>query len=258
MSADFSSLAGANVSIHVVGAGGTGSAMIGKLVKLALVASALGQSWGVTVWDGDTVSPANVGRQDFGPADVGRKKADVLVNRVNLSRGLRWRSLPEAFSRHNAQDRYTFFNGITILVGCVDTSASRRELQAVFETLDDCIWVDCGNSKDSGQVVLGARLDGRKIVPSTADLFSEILEDVNDVDATPSCSVADAIARQDPMINEMMAVSAANLLWRVLRFGALDHHGVFVDAAGGVTSPIPVDPDYWRSLGWHEEPAETA
>ena len=70
-----------------VGAGGTGSQMMVKLVNLHKAMIALGHPHGlrVKVVDPDVVSHANIGRQNFYPGDVGSFKADVLVTRANLS-----------------------------------------------------------------------------------------------------------------------------------------------------------------------------
>ena len=69
------------VEILLVGAGGTGSRVLEKLVCLhrALIAKGHPAGLMVTVVDPDTVSAANIGRQAFYPGDIGCYKADVLV-----------------------------------------------------------------------------------------------------------------------------------------------------------------------------------
>ncbi|MEO1356273.1 MAG: ThiF family adenylyltransferase, partial [Pseudomonadota bacterium] len=75
--------------IAVVGAGGTGSAVIPSLARLHHAMLELGHPGGIdcVVYDDDTVSESNVGRQGFYPADVGRHKAALLVNRLNVLMG---------------------------------------------------------------------------------------------------------------------------------------------------------------------------
>ena len=77
------------VNILLVGAGGTGSRILERLVCLHKALKAKGHPGGlkVTVVDPDIVSNANVGRQAFYSCDVGRYKADVLVNRVSMALG---------------------------------------------------------------------------------------------------------------------------------------------------------------------------
>ncbi|UOY04961.1 ThiF family adenylyltransferase [Muricauda sp. SCSIO 64092] len=42
----------------------------------------------LTVFDGDTVQPSNVGRQGYVPRDVGENKAICAVTKINMSFGL--------------------------------------------------------------------------------------------------------------------------------------------------------------------------
>lgn len=237
------------IQIHIVGAGGTGSAVLGALRKLALVAKEVGMpAFDCVVWDDDLVSAANIGRQEFAKADIGRNKARVLVNRINLSFGLNWQAQPERFTPLRRYMRSHF------VIGCVDSRAARADLQAHFYDQASVVWIDCGNSRASGQVVMGVRHRRQTLLPSAADLFPEVADKSEPEDDQPSCSVAEAIARQDPMINQLVAAQAANLLWRTLRFGGVDAHGAFISAEGMTVSPMPVDELYWRSMGWQAKP----
>jgi hypothetical protein len=62
----------------------------------------------------------------------------------------------------------------------------------------------------------------------------------------PSCSAAEALERQEPFINNVLATSALAMLTRLLRYGTLDHHGAFYNAATGRAVPLPIDPDVWE------------
>jgi PRTRC genetic system ThiF family protein len=135
----------------------------------------------------------------------------------------------------------------------VDTRKARADIYREFGKRSHCVWIDCGNTATTGQVVLGARFGGRTVAPCVADLFPEIVDaKADDHDTQPSCSVAEALARQDLMTNRFMADAANNLLWRMLRYGEMEHHGVFVDVPSGRSTPMPVDPNYWASLGWSQ------
>ena len=113
------------------------------------------------------------------------------------------------------------------------------------------MWIDCGNGASTGQVVLGYRDFRQVYAPSAADLFPEIVDVTADAtDDQPSCSVADALAKQDLMTNRKVADEACSLLWQMLRYGELEYHGAFIDARRGRCTPVPVDPAYWASLGW--------
>src|ERR1700752_4469995 len=78
--------------VNVIGGGGTGSALLPNLARLHHAMLELGHPGGIecTVYDDDTVSETNVGRQGFYPVDVGQPKATLLVNRLNNLMGTRW------------------------------------------------------------------------------------------------------------------------------------------------------------------------
>lgn len=69
------------VKIHLVGVGGNGAQMAACLARLDIAMKALGHPHGlhVTAYDADRVSEANVGRQLYSPADIGRHKAIVTM-----------------------------------------------------------------------------------------------------------------------------------------------------------------------------------
>jgi PRTRC genetic system ThiF family protein len=78
------------IRVLLIGAGGTGGEMLDRLIRLHFGLVRTGHPGGldVTLWDGDTVSDANIGRQRFAPCDIGYNKADLLIHRANLAFGL--------------------------------------------------------------------------------------------------------------------------------------------------------------------------
>ncbi|EGQ62719.1 UBA/THIF-type NAD/FAD binding protein, partial [Acidithiobacillus sp. GGI-221] len=144
----------------------------------------------VTVYDPDTVSAANVGRQLFSSSDVGLPKATVLVNRINAYFGFSWNAVQTVFPRDIKSSVAT-----DILVSCVDTRTARKEIYNSVQK-KACYWLDLGNSNHSGQAVLGnsdyaARRSSERrkytLLPTVADLFPEILDDQLPEDDAPSC-----------------------------------------------------------------------
>jgi PRTRC genetic system ThiF family protein len=91
------------VRVLVVGAGGTGSAIVMGLPYLDQAMRVWGRSSGleVVMMDADTVSETNCVRQPFSVSDIGQNKATVLINRINLFWGTRWRSRLTSMSRHS-------------------------------------------------------------------------------------------------------------------------------------------------------------
>ena len=82
--------------VLLVGAGGSGSAV---LLQLPFLEQAL-RAWGqpgltVTVMDPDTVSEVNVVRQPFSHVDIGSNKAMCLVGRINMFWGFAWKAIPQ-------------------------------------------------------------------------------------------------------------------------------------------------------------------
>ncbi|CAG2159751.1 PRTRC system ThiF family protein [Cupriavidus numazuensis] len=233
--------------VAVVGAGGTGSAILPNLARLHHAMVELGHPGGIdcTVYDDDTVSQTNVGRQGFYPVDVGQYKATLLVNRLNNLMGTRWDARTR---RIGAKDRFD----CDLVVGCVDTRAARKAILGAMQRGTGGYYLDCGNESDSGQVILG-RVRGKAAerLPHVGDLFPELLDPKGDkADTAPSCSMADALRKQSLVINQAIAVQAYNLLWTLFRTGTLRYHGVFVNLAMGRTNPLPIDPAAWLRFGY--------
>lgn len=72
------------VTVFVIGAGGTGSQVATGLARISVALQALGHpGLHVTVFDPDTVTEANIGRQLFSGSELGLNKAVALVTRIN-------------------------------------------------------------------------------------------------------------------------------------------------------------------------------
>lgn len=244
-----------HIDVHVVGCGGTGSALIPGLVKIHRTLLALDHPGGleVTVWDGDVVSESNTVRQNFFASDVGANKADIMVTRLNVAHGLKWKAENRAFT--SSVERYMFTP--QIIIGCVDTKASRREILRFLERANaPCYWIDCGNKADLGQVVCGEWGQSKKRpgvtqprLPLVTELLPEIIAGDEDEDL-PSCSAVQSILRQGVVTNQMCATWALTWLAEGLRHGKIDWNGVFFNLAAGRVTSIPTDPDKWASMGY--------
>jgi PRTRC genetic system ThiF family protein len=245
------------VDIDIVGAGGNGSQMLYGLARLHFALLALGHPHGlrVTLYDPDIVSPANVGRQLFSPSDVGHAKAAILIHRVNMFYGLTWSA---AVSNY----RNCAGHGSDLVIGCVDSAASRREILTVTRRAWNCWWLDLGNSAHTGQVVLGreqriidkhrarkaADMELECSPPTIMELFPSLADPAVKEDNAPSCSLAEALEKQDLFINQSVATFALHLLWTWFRQGHLEHHGYFINLKLGRVAPMPIDPIAWKRL----------
>lgn len=111
--------------MFVIGAGGTGSQVITNLARVSMALHALGHpGLHVTVFDSDTVSQANIGRQLFSEAELGLNKAVSLVTRINCFFGYAWTAEPQCFPIRNFSGNST----ANIIITCTDNVRSRLEL----------------------------------------------------------------------------------------------------------------------------------
>jgi hypothetical protein len=56
----------------------------------------------------------------------------------------------------------------------------------------------------------------------------------------------EALDRQEPFINQTLAVSSLAMLARLLRYGQISYHGGFYNAETGRIAPIPVDTQFFK------------
>lgn len=240
------------VEVALVGCGGVGSQVLTGLARLHTAMLALGHPGGlkVTSYDPDTVSESNVGRQLFSPSDVGINKAVLLTHRLNTFFGLDWSGNPCRFPVPQSQRSST----PDIIISCVDTKAARRGIAAYCKRASVGYWMDMGNNLTDGQIIMGEPGYGRRlrkgeqpILPTVTDLYPTIMdESLPESDDGPSCSLAEALERQDLFIGQSIATFGLQLLWSLFRNGGLDHHGYFVNLKAGRVSPLPVDPEGWK------------
>lgn len=244
------------IEIAVIGAGGTGSQVVTGLARINHAIMALGHTHGlsVSVVDPDEVSEFNIGRQLFSPVDIGESKARILVERVNHHYGLAWQSHPLYFKEY-VEEEYTTPK---IIISCVDSVSARREIRGFGEQQrNDTFskshyWLDTGNGNATGQVILGTNgeigqpddSEGCSNLPDILDLFPTLEE--HDTPDTPSCSMQEALEKQDLFVNQSVAVHALDILWRMFRYGRIEHHGCFIDQANYTVRPISVENSFNR------------
>jgi PRTRC genetic system ThiF family protein len=235
------------VRMLVVGCGGTGAAFSTSLPYLHQSMRALGHPGGleVTLADGDAVSETNCVRQPFNVNHVGRNKAEALITGINHFWGLSWRAIPRFIE---PDDRLTAFD---IVVGCVDSRASRALLAKLTSAAYDVrYWLDAGNGPAFGQIVLGEPRQhgvGDLRLPTVAELLPDTVRPGPE-DNQPSCSAVEALTRQAPFTNHVLAHHMLFLLGQLFRRGELTHHGMFLNLERGEVEPIPVDPAQWEVM----------
>lgn len=237
------------VTVDIVGLGGTGSQVLTGLARINEALVALGHpGLHLRAWDPDMVTEANIGRQLFSNADLGLNKAIVLVTRVNRFFGYEWEAVAE---------RYTGKSLSNILITCVDTAKARitisDRLKAVnnkqrWQPTDRPIyWLDMGNGEKSGQAVLGtifpvaqSKTDIKSVgsLKTVTKMFK--LARIKDDDQGPSCSLAEALRKQDLFINSTIAQFGCNMIWKLFREGMIRYHGCFVNLDSFIVNPIKI------------------
>lgn len=243
------------IRVNLIGAGGTGSAMLTALARMNHALKALGHAGlQVYVFDDDTVTAANLGRQLFSAAELGLNKGVALINRINRFFGTNWKAVPIRYSQQSAVNNPKY--QATLTVSCVDTVAARFEIAAALRSMATSsdrdrpvYWMDFGNGQHSGQVLLSTigkvqqpaskKFDTVASLPFITDEYSSLLEQA-DEHSLPSCSLAEALAKQDLFINSAIADLGASLLWQLFREGMLQYRGFFLNLKDFRSQPVKV------------------
>ena len=239
-----------DATIVLVGCGGTGSFLAEAISRLLI-----GRAASLYLVDMDRVEEHNVARQAFDPDDVGRFKAQVLAER--LARRFRF-TIGYAVQPYDAGLRTRIFRAqpsrLNLLVGCVDNSEARRTLAASPEGRSDVWWLDAGNGRNSGQVLLGnanhadhlrGAFDERegvcRALPSPALQRPDLL----DAPPTPTpaldCAQAVAADEQGKTINQVMAAIAASYVEKLLG-GTCTSLASYVDTDDGILRTVLAEP----------------
>lgn len=234
------------MNVLLVGLGGNGSKLLVSLARAALALRAMGRTPPhVVAVDPDRVSEANLARQAFAPQDLGRPKAEVLVGKTNLLYGLGWEWRTRPFQPEDLREA-------DIVVSALDSRRARRQVAEALEKKKvELWWVDLGNGDRYGQVLAG---NGTKEAPWPHQRLPELIGG-DEEDEGPSCSVLEALLRQDLLVNDMAAVWAAEVLWHLLRGKRPPYLGVFYDLDRGKTTPVPW-PEAHEETSREERPGE--
>lgn len=246
-----------SISVNLIGAGGTGSKVLTALMEMNHSLTALGHAGlCVRLWDDDIVSNANLGRQRFAPSDVGLYKSVALVNRANRFMGTNWKAETVKFKK-DALGRLPKNMQSSICISCTDSAESRFEIAEILQQANSRhqrdeakYWMDFGNSQHKGQVILSTigeiaqprseKFETVASLPFVTDEFAELLRESSLTDDTPSCSLAEALEKQDLYINSTLAQMGCSLLWNLLRSGMTENRGFFLNLRDFRLQPIAV------------------
>jgi len=265
------------LQIFLAGCGGTGSWLAPSIARLARILVDSGKRVAVTFVDPDVVEEVNVPRQNFCAAEVGRFKAETLARRFSGAWGIPIATVTERWDRKMIREQWSM---TTILVGCVDNPAARRSLADTLAnsspySSNQVWWLDCGNWRDNGQVLLGNARTPKELreafqietlcaaLPSPALVHPELLTALPHAShsvalrgqlsrAVPplggSCAQMALAHAQSLMINQRVASEAADYLARLVlasgsRDGGLCRFATYFDLASGSARSLYTTPE---------------
>ncbi|MBA3822495.1 MAG: ThiF family adenylyltransferase [Ktedonobacterales bacterium] len=233
------------IQITVAGVGGTGSHLVPFLPELARQLQRDGHQVSIALVDPDTVSEQNCSRQNFFLKDVGLNKATILAFRYGVPSGMPMTAVIDRFDANKVRG----WQHLTVLVGCTDNSAARRELSRALVGISEhrlILYLDAGNSFDNGQVIIGTTADRERLRRAFAtgvctDLPAPAIQEPGLLDFEPdevmarrrSCAELAAANLQSRTINMRMAAELAQYLQEVLIDGGLRRCATTIDLKTG-------------------------
>ena len=246
------------ILVNLIGAGGTGSKVLTSLMEMNHSLIELGHAGlQIRLWDDDTITNANLGRQRFAECETGLYKSVALINRVNRFSGTNWKAETIKFEK-NGLGRLPEYAQATIYITCVDNVKARFGVAEILKELSNRrhhrdepkYWLDFGNSQHTGQVLLSTigeikqpnseKYETVASLPMITDEFGELLKQSEQEDDAPSCSLAEALEKQDLYINSSLTQMGCSLLWSLFRNGMTPYRGFFHNLKDFTTHPIKV------------------
>ncbi|MCI0712394.1 MAG: PRTRC system ThiF family protein [Chloroflexi bacterium] len=250
-------------TITIVGLGGTGAQIARSVARIVYdMQQARLHTPQIVLIDPDKVEHKNVGRQLYVEADVGQPKAHVLMRRFNMALGLDIVAIDQPV---NAERHFERWGGL--IVGAVDNHLARRELAKA----KGAVWIDTGNHFSAGQVVIGNTgdhetamryIDGQNgkyaYLPHAGLLFPALLEPEPEAKQQPeperSCADLVAAREQDLLVNDWMAVAAAQYVYKLLHRQPISSFVSYVSADGMSVRSLPICRD--ELLAYLPQPAD--
>ena len=184
-------------------------------------------------------------------------KSVALINRANRFSGTNWKAETIKFKK-DSLGRLPEYAQATIYITCVDNVQARFGVAEILKELSDRrhhrdepkYWLDFGNSQHTGQVILSTigtvkqpnseKYETVASLPMVTDEFGELLKQSEQADDTPSCSLAEALEKQDLYINATLAQMGCSLLWSLFRNGMTENRGFFLNLKNFQTHPLKV------------------
>lgn len=263
------------VEFWLIGAGGTGSFMAMNLARLAFELKISGKRASIVIVDPDRVEEGNIPRSNFCFAEIGENKAKTLAHRIAKAWGIEVGFVKEGFTpalleskSNDWSAKYSDSNKLKILVGCVDNHQARNEIHDAIKIYNEksyntsqprLWWIDGGNGRDSGQVLIGNRLNKKEIcnsaqkspilsfLPAPSLQHPELLQPENQKLQIQSrraesdkitCAERIRLKEQSLNINQRVAVEMSEMLSELLLTHKLKRFATYFDLETGASRPI--------------------
>lgn len=279
------------VQFWLVGAGGTGSFMAMNLARLSYELKQRGKTASITIVDPDRVETGNIPRSNFCFAEIGQNKAETLANRVSRAWGIETGFVKEGFTPallQTTRDDWTVqsssSNKLTFIVGCVDNHLARLEMHEAVKFYNEqrytsegarLWWIDGGNGRDTGQVLIGNRLNEKTILdaaqkspilsllPAPSLQHPELLKAeaaktkaqnrTNDDQMT--CAERIRLGEQSLNVNQRVAVEMSEILAELLLTNTLKRFASYFDLESGASRSIYTTPEaIAKAMNYQPEP----
>jgi PRTRC genetic system ThiF family protein len=246
------------------GAGGTGSFLAQGISRLAAVLEETGRRVKYVIIDPDRVEEGNVPRSNFSESEIGRYKAQTLALRFSRAWGVEITSVNMKFHPSLLWQSHEQ-NCLTVLVGAVDNPAARRSINLALKAArdtegrtPDTWWIDCGNDRETGQVLIGSATTPEQLrgafainplcqsLPSPAMQRPDLLRAVKEGPKRKrrlSCLQLMLMNEQSLMINQRIAIEAGEILTQLLLYRNLQRFATFVDTKLGVQTSEYTTPE---------------
>lgn len=258
------------LKVFIIGGGGTGSYAAMAIARLAFELQRIGKKVEITIIDPDRVESGNIPRSNFCAAEIGRYKAQTLATRITLAWGLEIAHINEEldYEKH-IKPGGNGYKELTILVGCVDNHLARREIHRILQEssryrshdVPEIWWIDGGNGKSSGQVLIGSSVKKDKPenyfttstickkLPAPSVIHPELLENQElpkkrENVETLSCPELVRLGEQSLNINQRVAVEIAEMLTELLLVSNLRRFATYFDQTSGTSHSLYCTPEH--------------
>jgi len=266
------------VQFWLVGAGGTGSFMAMNLARLAFELKFRNKQVGINIVDPDVVEESNIPRSNFCFAEIGANKAKTLAHRISAAWGIEVGFVKEGFrpqfleSKNDNWRNQSSAQRLTVLVGCVDNHLARNEMhealkfhnESRYEAVNPRLWwIDGGNGRDTGQVLIGNRLSEKDIcesarkspilslLPAPSLQHPELLRRESEKSVAASRTTNDGVTcaerirlgEQSLNVNQRVALEMAEMLSELLLTQTLKRFATYFDLESGASRSIYNTPE---------------